>query len=153
MVYAVGVTGVTYCARCRIGTVDEQGLCSLCGAPQRPPSTLARLAEAGDAILAALLQPAVLALLALGALLLLAAGVGGAGVSPPAGIPGVAPAGSLSPQAILAAAREDPLGAVLRFLIPAIVQAILFGLLLLTVVYFLRRRRPEPPPRERRLAG
>ncbi|HEX2517812.1 MAG TPA: hypothetical protein VH257_24120 [Chloroflexota bacterium] len=150
MVYALDVT---YCARCRIGTVDEQGLCSLCGAPQRPPSALGRLAEAGDAFLATLLQPAVLALLALGALLLLAAAVSSAGVSPPAGVPGAAPAGAFSPQATLAAAREDPVGAVLRFLLPVIVQAILFGLLMLTVVFFLRRRRPEPPSRERRLAG
>jgi hypothetical protein len=150
MVYAVGVT---YCARCRIGTVDEQGLCSLCGAPQRPPTALARLAEAGDALLATLLQPPVLALLALGALLLLAAGVSSAGISPPGGLPGVAPAGAFSPQATLAAAREDPVGAALRFLLPAIMQAILFGLLLLALVFFMRRRRPEPPPRERRLAG
>jgi hypothetical protein len=133
--------------------VDEQGLCSLCGAPQRPPSALSRLAEAGDAFLAVLLQPAVLALLALGALLLLAAGVSSAGMSPPAGVPGIAPAGAFSPQATLAAAREDPAGAVLRFLVPAIVQAILFGLLLLALVFFVRRRRPEPEGRERRLVG
>ena len=41
----------------------------------------------------------------------------------------------------------------LRFLLPVILQAILFGLLLLTVVFFLRRRRPEPPSQEQRLAG
>jgi hypothetical protein len=74
-------------------------------------------------------------------------------MSPPAGVPGIAPAGAFSPQAALAAAREDPVGAVLRFLVPAIVQAILFGLLLLTLVFFLRRRRPEPDGRDRRLAG
>ena len=88
MVYALDVT---YCARCRIGTVDEQGLCSLCGAPQRPPSALGRLAEAGDAFLATLLQPAVLALLALGALLLLPRPSAAPASVPPPGFPAPPP--------------------------------------------------------------
>ena len=95
MVYALDVT---YCARCRIGTVDEQGLCSLCGAPQRPPSALGRLAEASSWLPCC--SRRCWPLLALGALLLLAA-VSSAGVSPPRG--SRRPPGAFSPQATLAA--------------------------------------------------
>jgi hypothetical protein len=138
MVYALDVV---YCARCRIGTVDEQGLCRLCGAPQRPPTRLGRLAEAGGLALNAMLQPGVLVVLA------------ASGSAPPAGIPRVGPGALFGPPASLAAVQHDPVGAVLRFLVPVLVQALLFGFLLLSVFLLLRRRRPAPPPRERPGSG
>jgi hypothetical protein len=150
MVYALDVV---YCARCRIGTVDEQGLCRLCGAPQRPPTRLGRLAEAGGLALNALLQPGILVVLAVAGALLLAAVVATSGTAPPAGIPRVGPGALLGPPASLAAAQHDPVGAALRFLVPVLVQALLFGFLLLCVFLLLRRRRPAPHPRERSGSG
>jgi hypothetical protein len=150
MVYALDVV---YCARCRIGTVDEQGLCRLCGAPQRPPTRLGRLAEAGGLALNAVLQPGVLVVLAVAGALLLAAVVATSGSSPPAGVPRVGPGALLGPPASLTAAQHDPVGTVLRFLVPVLVQALLFGFLLLSVFLLLRRRRPAPPPRGRPGSG
>jgi hypothetical protein len=150
MVYALDVV---YCARCRIGTVDEQGLCRLCGAPQRPPTRLGRLAEAGGLALNAMLQPGVLVVLAVAGAFLLAAVVAASGSAPPAGIPRVGPGALFGPPASLAAVQHDPVGAVLRFLVPVLVQALLFGFLLLSVFLLLRRRRPAPPPRERPGSG
>lgn len=143
MVYALDVA---YCSRCRIGTIDAQGLCGLCGAPQRPPSRGSRLAEAGGALLETVLRPDFLALIAVVGIFLLAAVVIPAGSQPPAGMPAFNPGAFLSPQATLAAARQDPLGAFLRFLVPALVQGLLFGLLLLSLLMFLRRRRQGPRP-------
>jgi hypothetical protein len=150
MVYALDVV---YCARCRIGTVDEQGLCRLCGAPQRPPTRLGRLAEAGGLALNAMLQPGVLVVLAVAGALLLAAVVAMSGSAPPAGVPRVGPGALFGPPASLTAVQHDPVGAVLRFLVPVLVQALLFGFLLLSVFLLLRRRRPAPPPRERPGSG
>ncbi|MDQ3703130.1 MAG: hypothetical protein M3442_19755 [Chloroflexota bacterium] len=141
---------MAYCERCRIGTIDEAGLCRLCGTPQHPPSRRDRLAEAGGALLATLLQPAVLGTLALAVLLLTGALLTGAGARAPAGLsrPGV----GLTPQGVMAAARSDPGGIAIGLLLPALVQAIIFGLLLLALVIFLRRRRGSNPP-ERRLTS
>jgi hypothetical protein len=149
MVYALDVV---YCQTCRIGTIDEQGLCRLCGAPQRPPTRLGRAAEAGGSLLNTLLQPAVLLVLGVAVALLLAAVVTRPGAPLPAGMPRAGFGGLFDPQATIAAARTDPVGAAIRFLLPALVQGLLFGLLLLGLFALLRRRRPNER-RERRLAG
>ena len=149
MVYALDVV---YCRTCRIGTVDEQGLCRLSGAPQRPPTRLGRLAEAGGSLLNTLLQPAVLGVVGVVAVILLAAVVTMPGAQAPAGLPRPGFGAPLDPQAALSQARTDPVGAALRFLLPALVQGLLFGLLLLGLFVLLRRRRPDER-RERRVAG
>jgi hypothetical protein len=139
MVYALDVV---YCRTCRMGTIDEQGLCRLCGAPQRPPTRLGRVAEAGGNALNVLLQPAVLIVLGVAAAMLLAAVVIMPGPQVPAGMPRADFGSAFGPQSNLATARTDPAGAVVRFLIPALVQGLLFFLLLLGIialVRFLRR--------------
>jgi hypothetical protein len=135
-----------------MGTIDEQGLCRLCGAPQRPPTRLGRLAEAGGAALELVLQPAFLGVVALGAVLVAAAVVASAGLHPPAGAPRPGLLTGLDPQATLAAARTDPLGAVGRFLLPALMEGVLFFVLLMAVLFLFRRRRPVAPPGRRRPA-
>ena len=148
MVYALDVV---YCRTCRIGTVDEQGLCRLCGAPQRPPTRLGRLAEAGGSLLNPLLQPGVLVVVGVVVLMLLASVVTMPGAQAPAGLPRPGFGARLDPQAALALARTDPAGAAWRFILPALVQGLLFGLLLLGLFFLLRRRRPDNR-RERRVA-
>jgi hypothetical protein len=149
MVYALDVL---YCQVCRIGTIDQQGLCRLCGAPQRPPSRLGRLAEAAGNLLNVLLQPAVLAVAGLAAVLLLAAVVQLPGVQAPAGVPRVGFGALSDPQANLASARTDPVGAAVRFLLPAVVQGLLFFLLILGLIALVRfLRRSER--RERQATG
>src|SRR5262245_767910 len=149
MVYALDVV---YCQVCRMGTIDEQGLCRLCGAPQRPPTGLGRLAEVGGSLLNALLQPAVLVVLGVAVAMLLAAVVTIPGAPLPAGAPRAGFGDLFDPRITLATARTDPFGAALRFLLPALVQGLLFGLLLLGWFAFLRRRRPDDR-RERRVFG
>jgi hypothetical protein len=152
--YADGVAErVGYCARCRIGAIDEQGLCSLCGAPQRPPTRLSRLLEQGGLLLDLLLNPLSLGVLALAVVLLVTAVAAQLGAHVPAivGGPRGAP-GPFEPTALLEAARADPLGALWRFLLPAMVQALLFGLLLLLAVLLWRRRPPRRPPTDHELS-
>jgi hypothetical protein len=130
---------VVYCARCRLGTIDDQGLCRLCGAPQRPPTPAGRLAEAGGTLLDTLLRPGVLLVVALG--LTLALGVVMVSAGRRASLLG-APS---DPWAVMAATRSDPAGVLVGLLVPALVQGLLFGLLLFALLMFTRRRRAARP--------
>jgi hypothetical protein len=137
-----------YCAHCRIGTIDKDGLCLLCGAPAQPPTRAGRLAEASGTALSVLLSPAVLGT-ALALLLVVAVATESHfGAVTPAGVPrrglGVLP----NMQAALALSRTDPASALVHLLLPALVQALLFGLLLLILVFVWRRlRQADTAPR------
>src|SRR5438552_1422914 len=48
-----------YCPQCRIGTLDQQGLCVLCGAPEQPSTGWRRVAERGAAAAVGVFNPAV----------------------------------------------------------------------------------------------
>ena len=61
--------------------------------------------------------------------------------------------GPLDPHAAAALAQSDPLGFAVRLLLPALVQALLFGILLVVVVYFWRRRRLGAPPADREVSA
>jgi hypothetical protein len=145
---------MAYCGRCRIGTIDAQGLCVLCGAPATPPTRRGRAAERLGGLLSALLSPAALGAAAAVGLLVAVAAVTQYGTRVPAGVPRL---GALAPPTPGGAAQAaDPGGLVLRLLLPALIQALLFTLLLLLVLYVLnlwRRRRPTSPPEHLSRAG
>jgi hypothetical protein len=134
-----------YCPQCRIGTLDQNGLCVLCGAPAQPSTGWRRVVEASVAALVGVFSPAVLGPAALVALLAIYAAVVRSGVAqrfPPVGrrlLP-------LDLPAALAAVHGDPAGGLLRLLAPALLQAALFSLILILLVVFLRRRLAAPEP-------
>ena len=130
-----------YCPQCRIGTLDQNGLCVLCGAPAQPATGWRRVAESGAAAVAGVFSPAVLGpalLLALLASYALLVHSGAAQRLPPLGRRGALP---LNLPAALAAAHADPAGGLLRLLAPALLEALIFALLLLLVLFLVRRRR------------
>jgi hypothetical protein len=132
---------MTYCARCRLGTLDAGGLCVLCGAPATPPSKRRRLAEAIGGLVAAALSPAALAIVAAAALLVSVALVTQFGAQAPAGAPRL---GLPGPNAALAlgspVTRAEPAGTVVRLLLAAFWQALVFALVLGVLLAVWRRR-------------
>src|SRR5262245_43505469 len=136
-----------YCQRCHIGSIDEQGLCSLCGAPEHPPTGLSRLAEAGGSALSILLHPVTLGSLLLLVVLVVAGTVASGHLQPPPGGPTLGLGAIFDPRAAAAGARTDPLGTLIRLLLPALSQAFIFGLLLTGLAVLFRRRRPDRRPR------
>jgi hypothetical protein len=143
-----------YCARCRIGTLDAQGHCVLCGASPAPPTRRARAAEALGNALAVVLSPTVLAVVLGAGLVVAVVYVTQVGAQQGAHFP-LSPArlGWIDPGALAAQSRADPGGLALRLLLSAILQSLLFGLLLLLVLYLLRRRRPTDSPARRDQGG
>jgi hypothetical protein len=139
---------VAYCAHCRLGTIDDQGLCRLCGAPERPPSRLRRLLDASGGLLGALLSPGLGALIVLVGMLLVAAVVATGRLGPARAL---GPGGLLRPPGAPVSSSGDPLAVVVQLLLPALVQALLFGLLLAGLFFLLRRRRPGGAPADRDL--
>jgi hypothetical protein len=126
-----------------MGTLDQNGLCVLCGAPAQPSTGWRRVAESSAAALAGVFSPVVLGPALLVALLAVYAVVVRSGAAqrfPPVGrrLP------PLNLPAALAAVHADPAGGLLRLLAPALLQAAIFALILLTVIWFLRRRRVAP---------
>lgn len=109
--------------------------------------------EAGASVLSVLLHPAFLGAVAVGALLLAMAATSQIGAQPPAGVPRASIGTGLDPQSVLALARTDPLGVVARLILPAIIQAILFGMLLTVLVLLWRRRRTGDPAARRELSA
>ncbi|CAA9275290.1 MAG: hypothetical protein AVDCRST_MAG77-3485 [uncultured Chloroflexi bacterium] len=120
---------MAYCRTCRIGTFDGEGLCVLCGAPQTPPTRRHRVAEAGGAVLSALLTPVALVVCGLGLLLVALSRYGGQ-----------APTGTLRLPGSAAGAS----GVAFGLIGPVILQAIVL-LLIVVVILLLMRRRGERP--------
>jgi hypothetical protein len=132
-----GPAGVAFCRRCRIGAVDAQGLCVLCGAAQQPPTPGQRLAAAGGALLSLALSPAALAVLVVSIVVLAVATVTHYGSRAPAGVPRLPAVG----PAALAGASQGDLGSLaLGLLGPALVQTLVL-LAIVVAVLVLRRRR------------
>jgi hypothetical protein len=120
-----------YCRSCHIGTFDAEGLCVLCGASQTPPTRRTRLAEAGGAVLSALLSPAALLVCCLGVLLVALARFGH---QLPAGAPRL-------PGAVAAGGAS---GVALGLIGTVILQSIVLLLVVIIVLLVLRRRRERP---------
>lgn len=135
---------MAYCAQCRIGTVDQQGLCVLCGAPAQPAKGWRRVAEAVAGRLGAAWSPVVVATVVFLVLLLTYALLVRAGVGQQAAL-GLRALPRFGTAAALATLRADPAGGLLRLLAPAILQAIVFALVLLALFYLARRRQSRKP--------
>lgn len=138
---------MAYCNQCRIGSLDAQGLCVLCGAEQVAPSKSQRAARAGGTLLELLLNPLLLVLLMVGGLAIVGAEITRRGVQGPALAP---PAPWRNVDNVVALSRSDPAGALLQFLWPAVVQALLFSMLIILGLILWRKlrardvRRPVP---------
>ena len=128
-----------YCASCRIGTLDADGLCILCGAPQIPPSPLRRALAAVLSGITSL--PAVAALIA-GLVIVLAVTVGRYVAPSPAWTRRLA---LLNPLTVPLAIRSNPHGTLIAVLGPLIGQFIILLVLLLILFFFVRRRRGPRP--------
>lgn len=127
-----------YCARCKIGTLDADGLCVLCGAPRVPPSRARRLAAAALSIVTS--APAVATLVA-AVLLAVVVAVGRY----------AAPSWSwtsrlalLNPLTVPLAARSNPHGTLIAVIAPLLGQAIILLVILLILFLIMRRRRAAP---------
>ena len=142
---------MSYCVRCRIGTLDAQGLCVLCGAPQTPPTARRRALDVAGGALGALLNPLVVGALVFAALAVAAAVVSQGGAHAPAGVPRMGLGSPLDVRAALATGRSDPWGTALRLLAPAMAQALLFALLLTVLVLVWRFWQARAPKDGREL--
>ncbi len=139
---------MAYCAQCRIGTVDQAGLCVLCGASAVLAKGWRRVAESVAGALGAAWNPLALVLGAFVCLLVTYALLVRAGIGQQA-VVGLRAMPRFGAAAALATLRADPAGGFLRLLAPAILQAIIFAIVLMTLLYLSRRRRsPRPPDSE-----
>jgi hypothetical protein len=129
---------MAYCKVCRIGALDQEGLCHLCGAKQQAPTRSQRAAETGGAVLSALLSPMSLALMVTASVLMVVAVLVQSGTQAPAMGPRLPWS---SAESVLAMSRTDPGGALLQFLLPVIIQGLLFSVLLLLGMVIWRRLR------------
>ena len=141
------MAAAAYCAQCKIGTLDAQGLCVLCGAPAEALRGWRLAAASVVEAASAALHPAVLAgAFLIGVLAVCAALLrGGASAASLPQSRGVRALLMADPTATLGAITTDPSGTLLHLLIPAVIQAVLFGLLLMILVLLLRRLRPARP--------
>jgi hypothetical protein len=127
---------VTYCPRCKLGTIDEAGLCSLCGEPQSPPTRRARLVEIGGALLASLVGPGALLFVLVAAVLSAAAFIGGR-ASPPVLLPGLV-FGLPGQAETLDRLASDPLAAAQHLLLGAFLQSVVLFVVLLAALALWR---------------
>ena len=128
-----------YCASCKIGTLDADGLCILCGAPQIPPSRVRRLLAAALSGITSV--PAVAT--AIAALVIVLAVTVGRYVAPsPTWTKRLA---LLNPLTVPLAVRSNPHGTLIAVLAPLIGQLIILLVLLLILFFFMRRRRGARP--------
>ena len=127
-----------YCARCKIGTLDADGLCILCGAPSVPPSAARR--ALATTLSAAISWPAFA--LAAAALVLAAAVVVGRYSAPSPSLFGRL--ALLNPLTVPFAARSSPHGTLITILGPLIGQAIIVLIVFILVFWLTRRRRGSP---------
>jgi hypothetical protein len=130
-------SSLVYCDRCKIGTLDPDGLCVLCGAPKVAPS-------AGRRALAAVLSfvtsaPAIA--MATAALILGAALSVGRYAPPPGSM--ATQLALLNPLTVPLAVRNNPHGTLIAILGPIIGQAIIVLVILMILFLFVRRRRGE----------
>ena len=126
-----------YCERCKIGTLDADGLCVLCGAPKVPASRTRRLLAA---TLTVLTSPPALALSAVVLLLLTVLALGRYAAPSPAWGSRLA---LLNPLTVPFALRSSPHGTLIAVVAPLIGQAIIVLVILLILFLIARRRRPE----------
>jgi hypothetical protein len=129
-----------YCAQCKIGTLDADGLCILCGAPQIPPSRPRLLLAAA---LSAVTSAPAIGVLFVALALILALNVGRYVAPSPAWNRRLA---LLNPLTVPFAARSTPHGTLIAVIAPLIGQFLILLVLLLLVFFFMRRRRPAPEP-------
>jgi hypothetical protein len=127
-----------YCPRCKIGTLDSDGLCVLCGAPLVPPSAARR--AAAKTLSLATSWPA---FAGVGCALLLAAilVVGRYSAPSPSFFSRLA---LLNPLTVPLATRSSPHGTLIAVLGPLIGQAIVVFVIFLVIFWFTRRRRGAP---------
>jgi hypothetical protein len=129
-----------YCPQCRIGTLDQNGLCVLCGAPAEPSTGWRRIAESSASAIAAIFSPLVLAPALVVALLALYAVIVRDGIAQRFGGLHVGRRVPLDLGIAFAQIRADPGAGLLHLLAPALLQAAIFALLLLLLLFFRRRR-------------
>jgi hypothetical protein len=141
---------MAYCARCRIGAVDERGLCALCGASSTPPTRAERVAEAGGAFLATMLSPGVAGAALFVVLVIAVAGVTRYGHVTPLAMRRLP---MPDPAAVAALVRTNPAGAAVNLLLGAVIQALLFLLLVLAIFFILRRRSTRAPDHTHQFNG
>ena len=130
-------SGSGFCRVCKIGTLDADGLCVLCGAPSVPLSPPRR---AVGTVLAALISPATLALLAV-------IGTGGATV---------ALWNYLGPDRAPALLRAGPLsggGLSTSAIIILLAAPVVIAIVVLIVLFLLGRRGGRPGRGEKLLTG
>ncbi|HEU5318154.1 MAG TPA: hypothetical protein VFX49_18725 [Chloroflexota bacterium] len=128
-----------FCARCKIGTLDADGLCVLCGTPGVPPSPARR--ALASALSAATSVPA-FALVACALLLAAIVVVGRYSAPSPSFASRLA---LLNPLTVPLAARSTPHGTLVAVVGPLIGQAIIVFVILLIVFWLTRRRRGARP--------
>lgn len=124
---------MAYCRSCRIGTIDAEGLCVLCGASQAPPTRVSRVAEASGAVVSALLSPAALVVAVLGFATIVVVAVSRYGAQ--------GPSWGLRPPGIAGVAAGSGGLTVFGLLWPALIQSLILLLVVLVVLLLMRRRR------------
>ena len=128
-----------FCGLCKIGTLDSEGLCVLCGAPKEPPSRARR--AVGNALSALTSLPA---LTAVGcALLVEAMLVVGRYTAPSPSF--TSRLALLNPLTVPLAARSNPHGTLIAVVGPLIGQAIIVFVIFLVLYWLTRRRRGVRP--------
>ncbi len=129
---------MAYCQRCRIGTLDKDGLCVLCGASAKPETPVGRLAELGSALASRLLSPFTIGGLVFLALAASVASVTGYGAQAPAF---ARRPPSLMPGSPAALAQSDPAALMFGLFAPALFQTLLLVIIVVVVLLLMRRTR------------
>jgi|GEM_PF-5479650 len=129
---------MAYCQRCRIGTLDQEGLCVLCGASAKPETPVRRLAELGSALVSLLLNPFTIGGLVFFALAASVASVTGYGAQAPAFARRPA---SLMPSSPSSLAQSDSTSLLLGLFAPALFQTVILLIIVIAAMIWMRRTR------------